>query len=293
MSLVELVQRKSRTAIVLLAAACSSGPGVETQPRPSPGPAPEAGGTPESPVSVSPGAVVYRPAAATPYAFQRRDSLTLQLPGGATQVQEYRRIAYLAIGVRGAAPPYEVTIQLDSLRQQGGSVPPDSLFRAEGTRWTAALSSSGQLTDLRADRSSTIGDQVGATLHALFPALPLAGLEQGSVWTDTTQRSLKADAFDAVERAVTRYRATAADGRAITIESSTTFERTGKGGQAEQPMEMTAGGGRRGVYRFGRSGAVLTAEGTDSAEITISVPAVGQTVPVSQRATWRIESLAK
>ncbi|HVL19138.1 MAG TPA: hypothetical protein VM387_14130, partial [Gemmatimonadales bacterium] len=162
-----------------------------------------------------------------------------------------------------------------------------------GTRWTAALSSSGQLTDLRADRSSTIGDQVGATLHSLFPALPLAGLEQGSVWTDTTQRSLKADAFDAVERAVTRYRATAADGRAITIESSTTFERTGKGGQAEQPMEMTAGGGRRGVYRFGRSGAVLTAEGTDSAEITISVPAVGQTVPVSQRATWRIESLAK
>jgi hypothetical protein len=294
MPVVELVRRVPRTAILLLAVACSSGPGVETRPRPAEGgPAPSDGGTADSPVAVAPGAIVYRPAPATTFALQRRDSLTLQLPGGASQVQEFRRTAYLGITVRGAAPPYDVAIQLDSLRQEGGSVPPDSLYRAEGTRWSAALSPNGELSDLRADRSSTVGDQVGATLHILFPSLPLAGLEQGSAWTDTTQRSLKADAFDAVERAVTDYRATAADGRTITIESSTRFERTGKGGQAAQPMEMTAGGARRGVYRFGRVGGVVTAEGTDSAEITISVPAVGQTVPVSQRATWRIESLGK
>jgi hypothetical protein len=289
----ELTRRIPRTVILLIVAACSTGPGVETRPRPSEGPAPAEGEAAEPAVPVSPGAVVYRPAPSTTYALQRRDSLTLQLPGGATQVQEFRRTAYLGITVRGSAAPYEVAIQLDSLRQQGGSVPPDSLYRAEGTHWTAALSPNGALTDLQADRSSTIGDQVGATLHVLFPALPLAGLEQGSAWTDTTERSLKADAFDAIERAVTSYRATAADGRAITIESSTTFERTGKGGQAAQPMEMTAGGARRGVYRFGRGGGVLTAQGADSAEITISVPAVGQTVPVSQRATWSIENLGK
>ena len=73
-------------------------------------------------------------------------------------------------------------------------------------------------------------------------------------------------------------------------ESRTTFERTGTGGQATQPMEMAAGGTRRGVYQFARGGSVLTAEGADSAEITISIPAVGQTVPVSQRSTWRIAS---
>lgn len=290
-----LVQRVPRVTILLILAACSSsGPAVETQPRPAPaGTPPSAGGTPESPTPPAPGAVVYRPASPTSFAFARRDSLTLQLPGGATQVQEFRRTAYLGITVRGAAPPYEVAIHLDSLRQEGGSVPPDSLFRAEGTRWTGALSATGEMTDLRADRSSTIGDQVGATLPVLFPALPVGGLEPGSAWTDTTRRSLKADAFDATETAVTNYRASAADGRAITIESRTTFERTGTGGQAAQPMEMTAGGSRRGVYRFGRSGGVLTAEGADSAEIKITIPAVGQTVPVSQRATWTIESLGK
>lgn len=291
-----LAKLAPRVALLLLLAACSSsggGPPVETRPRPAPGPVPGETGTTESAPPVTPGAVVYRPTPTTTFAFQRRDSLTLQLPGGATQVQEFSRTAYLGIAVRGAAPPYEVTIQLDSLRQQGGMVPPDSLYRAEGTRWTGALSANGELTDLRADRTSTIGDQVGATLHVLFPALPLAGLEQGSAWTDTTQRSVKADAFDATETAVTTYQATAADGRAITIESRTTFERTGTGGQAAQPMEMTAGGARRGVYRFGRSGGVLGAEGADSAEITISVPAVGQTVPVSQRATWKIEALGR
>jgi hypothetical protein len=294
MSLAELVRRAGRVAIPLLVAACSSTAGVETSPRPADrGPGPDAGTPAESGTPAAAGALLYRPGPTTTFAFQRRDSLTLQLPGGATQVQEFRRTAYLGVTVRGAAPPYEVAIQLDSLRQQGGSVPPDSLYRAEGTHWAGALSASGELTDLRADRASTVGDQIGATLHLMFPALPLSGLEQGSQWIDTTRRALKADAFDATETAVTSYRATGADGRAITIESKTTFERTGTGGAAAQPMEMTAGGARRGLYRFGRSGGVLTAEGSDSAEITISVPAVGQTVPVSQRATWSIESLGK
>ena len=293
MPLAEQTRRGVRALILLIAAACSSGPGVETRPRPAEGGAPPAPpGGPEPMAPVSPGAVVYRPASSS-FAFERRDSLTLQLPGGATQVQQFRRTAYLGIAVRGAAPPYEVSILLDSLRQEGGVSAPDSLIHAEGTRWVASLSPNGQLTDLRADRATMIGDQVGATLPVLFPALPLSGLEQGSAWTDTTERALKADAFDATERAVTAYRATTADSRAITIESRTTFERTGKGGQAAQPMEMTAGGARRGVYRFGRSGGVMTAEGADSAEITISVPAVGQTVPVSQRTTWRIESLRR
>ena len=290
MALARHTRRTACTLSLSILAACSGGPGVETSPRPSGGgtPPPEPAG--DAPVPVASGAVVYRPVSTT-LAFTRRDSLTLQLPGGASQVQEFRRTAFLGVNVRGAAAPYEVNIRLDSLRQEGGLVPPDSLFRAEGTRWTGSLSASGQLTDLQADRASQIGDQVGATLPVLFPALPLSGLEQGSTWTDTTDRKLKADAFDATERAITSYQATAADARAITIESRTTFERKGTGGQAAQPMEMTAGGSRHGVYRFGKSGTVITGEGADSAEITISVPAVGQTVPVSQRATWRIENL--
>ncbi len=65
------------------------------------------------------------------------------------------------------------------------------------------------------------------------------------------------------------------------------FQRTGTGGQATQPMEMASSGARRAVYRFSRDGGILGAEGADSAEMTITVPAVGQSVPVHQRASWK------
>ena len=189
-------------------------------------------------------------------------------------------------------PPYEVAIQLDSLRQQGGSVPPDSLYRAEGTRWTGALGADGELTDLRPDRSSTIGDQVGATLPVLFPAFPLAGLEQGSAWTDTTRRSLKADAFDATERGgdeLPRHgcrRPRDHDREQHDVRA----DRQGRpGGTADGDDRRRRSAGSLSVRA--ERGSAHGAEGADSAEIMISVPAVGQTVPVSQRATWRVERI--
>jgi hypothetical protein len=246
------------------------------------------------PAPTAPGsAVSYRPTQGTSYAYERRDSLALQLPGGATQVQQFNRTAYLTISLAPEGTAYRATIRLDSLRQEaGGALPADSLLRAEGTRWTGTVSAEGKLSDLRPDRSSGAGDQIGGSLPALFPVLPPGGAREGLAWSDTAQRTLKADAFDATERAATDYRAVKTDGRALVIESRTNFQRSGKGSQPTDPMEMASQGARRGTYHFG-DGGVLSAEGADSAEMTITVPAVGQTVPVSQRATWRINAVGK
>ncbi|HET7599059.1 MAG TPA: hypothetical protein VFK09_02140, partial [Gemmatimonadales bacterium] len=226
------------------------------------------------------------------YAYERRDSIAMQLPGGASQAQEASRTAYLTFAIAPEGGSYRTTIRLDSLRQGGGNpLAEDSLRAAEGTRWTAVLSPEGRLTSLTADRASGVGDQIGAALPNLFPVLPAGGVQEGASWTDTTQRAVKADAFDATERATTSYQATGRDGRAVVIQSRTTFQRTGNGGQGSQPMEMTSRGARQATYRFG-DGLVLSAQGADSAEMTITVPALGQTVPVSQRATWRLSALA-
>ncbi|HEU5169772.1 MAG TPA: hypothetical protein VFU46_04500, partial [Gemmatimonadales bacterium] len=164
----------ARRALVsaFVAAACSSAPEVETAPRPAPQPAQDGGGAPAAVPSGRGAGVLYRPAPLSPYLLQRRDSLTLQLPGGASQAQQFTRTAFLGVTVQGREPPYEVAIKLDSVRQEGGLVPPDSLHRAEGTHWVGSLSANGKLGDLRADRLSTVGDQIGATLPTLFPALP-------------------------------------------------------------------------------------------------------------------------
>ena len=72
---------------------------------------------------------------------------------------------------------------------------------------------------------------------------------------------------------------------------SGTYQRTGKGTQYDQQLEMTASGTRAAVHYLNPDGTLASAHGTDSGDMTITVPAVGQTVPVKQAGTFTITSL--
>ncbi len=258
-------------------------------------PSPEPG-TP-TPGVATPGGVIYSPLRNAAYSLERHDSLTLQLPGGASQLQLIDRTAYLRVSLVPDTAGYQATIVLDSLQASAGGVPavPDSLTPARGTRWTATLTPSGKLSSLTADRSSTLGDQVGSNLRSLFPALPQGGVRVGMEWTDSTEVPIRADAFDATERALTNYRSLESDDpkikKAIKLESNGSFERTGKGTQFDQQLEMTATGRRSAVHYLSQDGALISARGGDAGDMTITVPAVGQTVPVKQAGTYVITSL--
>jgi hypothetical protein len=284
------LRRHLYCAAVLVAAACSQASTPAEQPRPKPPPRPSGGPSraPTADPTHSAAPLRYRPSAAERYSLQRQDSLALELPGGATQVQQSSRTAYLTLTIGEGPGAYHATIRLDSLRQDvGGTMAADSVLRAEGTSWTASLTPEGRLGTLQADRTSGVGDQVEASLLPLFPVLPASGLDTATQWSDTTDRAFKADAFDVREHAVTSYTLEKREGPVYTISAATVFQRTGTGGQATQPMEMTSSGARHAVYRFSRDGGVLAGEGADSAEMTISIPAVGQSVPVHQRASWK------
>ena len=282
------------TAIVV--AGCSSataGPGQPGTPTPDPGdptedvPPPPGGGA---------AAVVYRPVQDAAYTLTRHDSLQIQLPGGANQLQLIDRTAYLRLTIAPDTGGYRATIVLDSLQAAVGGVPVvlDSIIPAQGTRWTARLTPAGELGALKADRTSTLGDQIGSNLRGLFPSLPPSGVRAGMAWTDTTEVPIRADAFDAVERSLTRYQAESSDesqaGRALKLESQGTYRRTGQGTQYDQKLEMTASGSRSAVHYLSLDGALVSARGSDSGDMTITVPAVGQTVPVKQAGTYTITS---
>ena len=55
---------------------------------------------------------------------------------------------------------------------------------------------------------------------------------------------------------------------------------------------MTASGTRSGIHRISEGGVLVSAQGTDTGEMTISVPAVGQTVPVTRSSTYAVSSLS-
>jgi hypothetical protein len=230
------------------------------------------------------------------YTLERHDSLSLQLPGGANQQQLIDRTAYVNLTLVPDTGGYQVTIVLDSLQASAGGAPAvlDSLIPAWGTRWTGTLTANGKLSALRADRSTTWGDQVGTSLRSLFPTLPPGGVRTGMEWADTSNVPIRADAFDAAERAITSYRAVESDDqrakKAIKLESSGSYQRTGKGTQFDQQLEMSGTGRRTGFHYLSQEGILLSARGNDAGDMTITVPAVGQTVPVKQTGSYTITS---
>lgn len=283
----------------MLLAGCG---GATTSSAPTPAPAPAPGGA-DAPAPTTPGrgpAVTYRPVKATAYRLERHDSLSLQYPGGATQDQVRDRIAFLRVTVGDAAgqAPYPVTIVLDSLQalENGQPVSPDSLDAARGTRWTGALSSAAGLSALTPDRTGTLPDELTGRLRLLFPALPAGGVREGMEWTDTTEYRLTADAFPGNERTAITYRASAGEApgmrKGITLESSGSYDRTGTRLQADQELQMAATGTRRGSHHLGLDGTLVSAQGTEAGDMTITIPSVGQTVPVKQSGSYSVTSSA-
>jgi hypothetical protein len=281
-------------ACALAVAGCgatASTTGGPESPTPQPGPV-----SPGAPTAVA-GGVTYLPVRDASYALERHDSLSIQLPGGATQQQLIDRTAYLHVALAPDTAGYAVTVVLDSVQSVVGGVPaaPDSVLPAWGTRWSASLTPDGKLSALRADRSSTVGDQVGSTLRTLFPGLPGGGVRAGMEWTDTTEVPLRADAFDATEKSLTSYRAFESDDsrakKALKLESAGSYQRRGKGTQYDQQLEMTASGNRTAVHYLNPDGTLASARGSDSGDLTITIPAVGQTVPVKQAGTFTIRAL--
>jgi len=278
----------------LLLAACASGTtATPDTPAPEPGSAP----TTAPPPSAGHGpAITYGALRAGGFRLERHDSLTFEFEGGATQQQARDRVAFLRVSLVPAPVPgeYRVTVVLDSIQavENGTPVAPDSLLAIRGTEYTATLAPGTGLSPFKASRASTLGDEVQGRLPLLFPTLPVGGVREGMAWTDTTRYEVVADAFPGTEEAVVTYQAGTAESgsQAIALQSSGTYTRAGTRMQADQEMKMTASGNRKGVHRIGLDGILIGAEGSDAGEMTISVPAVGHTVPVKQSGTYTITS---
>jgi hypothetical protein len=281
----------------VLAAGCG---GATAGSAPTPAPAPKPGEA-EAPAPTTPGrgpAVTYKAVRNAAYRLERHDSLSLQYPGGATQEQVRDRIAFLHVSLTESPTPgaYQVAIVLDSLQalESGQPASPDSLAAARGTRWTATLTASGGLSALTPDRMGTLPDELTGRLRLLFPALPAGGVREGMEWTDTTEYRLTADAFPGNERAVTTYRAAASDApgmrKGITLQSDGSYDRTGTRNQGDQELQMQATGKRQGAHVLGLDGVLISARGNESGDMTITVPSLGQTVPVKQTGSYAITS---
>ncbi|HET7602675.1 MAG TPA: hypothetical protein VFK36_06620 [Gemmatimonadales bacterium] len=281
-------------AAVLAVSACTgstTGGASPGAPVPAPGAEAPAPGAPSKPTGK---AIALKPPAYTQYRLERSDTLELQLPDSSTQTQSYRWSAWINSHASAETDGYHLVLTLDSLEVAVSGVPllQPALDSARGTRWTAHLSSDGKISSVETDRQSSVARQFQAMLRYLYPPVPGGELRSGTTWTDSATVATRAQNFDVQETGRTDYIASGpsvhGDETVLVIGGNGTFTRTGTGSQYDQPMQYQAAGQRHVTFYLATEGAPAGAEGRESSQVTVTVPAVGQSLSADQRATFRI-----
>ena len=284
------MKRFALAAAGFLVAGCSH-PAPQNGPAPHPVPKPSVDPGPyrtDQPVEVR-----HHPPPTARYTLYRRDSVAVQMPTGEAQVQTLGRTIYLTFIATPTGNDYQITFTADSIRLDQDAVFPQAMIdSAVGTQWTGRLDASGRLGELESSKPSLVGEQLRSHIRALFPSLPAAGATEGQSWTDSTTSTVKATTFDATEEAISLYRATGHEEvgghPALRIEATRASKLSGGGNQFGQTLSLTGSGTTALVYDLGLNGVLLAVSGTEISELTITVEAVGQTVPAHQEARFTL-----
>jgi hypothetical protein len=209
----------------------------------------------------------------------------MEMPDGSFQRTVTVKMAFLSLTLRPRGRDFSAEIALDSLALDR----PNALLQplvdsARGTHWQGLLRRTGRLDSLTASKPSVFGEQVRAMLQRLLPVVPDSGAGPGDRWqeSDTMPYQIMAG-FEATEERVAEFRAGKWEDeggrRVLVIQSSMTYSVTGSGSGFGQEIRFEGSGVALGTHHIAPSGILIHAQVTDSVKMTLTVPAVGQSVP--------------
>src|SRR6266576_2186032 len=211
-----------------------------------------------------------------------------QLQPGQTQVIERGTRLFLTATIVGPADSsgYRLTFTVDSIALDSGTtLPPNiDLTAARGLVYDGRLSSAGvaRITLLSDSTRSAAFVQLLGLLRTFYPRLPREGLVPGAEWTDTTAADDRA-VIDVTRRSVNRSRvATWEDHggiRALRLDVTASYTLSGKGTQANQPVEVSGAGIETTRHFVAADGRYLGAEDTDSSTLSVTFPYQSVTIP--------------
>ncbi|HKV74163.1 MAG TPA: hypothetical protein VJN95_06570 [Gemmatimonadales bacterium] len=236
--------------------------------------------------------VKLQPEAVAHYALSRVDSLTVTM-SGSDQGQVLDRILYLTVTTEPSTTGRQVTILVDSQQvREAGLVSPIVLDSLRGMRWTGMIGADGRVGRFTASRPTLIGAGLDGQFRLLFPALPKGGIGAGASWTDSTSDTVQVSAFGGHDTARLDYKAGEGE-RAIGEPVLPVSLRrlsliTGSTMQSGQVITIAGNDSTEIRYRISTSGRLISAEGSSNSALTITIPAVGQTLPASKRAFFSL-----
>jgi hypothetical protein len=294
------VRRRVLLALVM-ALACRPTPPSTPAPVADPAPAPGApGDTIPAPVPPpSDGRVRFGPSALR-YVVHQRVQMEHDRPDlPPMTVLGWR--TYVAATVTGPADSagYPTYFTVDSIVPDSGLILPPTMdpSGARGLRFMGHLKPIGEFVAARVSDSAAaekVSALVGRFRH-FYPRIPPGGIAVGDSWTDTLTLTDSTPARVTRRTTVRHVRASGweelPEGRAIRLEITEQYETTDAGNAGGQPFDARGNGIGSAVERIGAAGRYLGSVARDSANLVISLPAQGITIPRRQITTTTVTVL--
>jgi hypothetical protein len=163
-----------------------------------------------------------------------------------------------------------------------------------GTSVTGLMSRHGkvyELTSNAADSDANAKNLVEG-MRSFLLALP-EDAAVGSSWTDTTINSISGQAGNLAMSTITTSTVvgdtTFHGHKAWRVQRSSILEIQGKQSQAGQELQVEGSGTGNGTHYLGVDGKYLGSSATQRMSMQITIPSTGQTVPVTQAVTSKVE----
>jgi hypothetical protein len=212
--------------------------------------------------------------------------------GGQQQRQELGARVFVGVIITGPADSngYPASFTVDSVLSDSGTPQPI----AETMSRVRALILAGRLAPRGDFQGSTTSDtssaqsiaQLVGNFRDFLPRIPAEGLRVGVAWTDTAALTQRGGGGAVTRRVTIRSTAPAwedhAGARSLRIESSATYSVAGSGQNGGQAFEVGGTGTTTARAFIAEDGRFLGGESQDSTSLTVSLPAQGLSIPVTQ-----------
>jgi hypothetical protein len=212
--------------------------------------------------------------------------------GGQQQLQDLGARVFIGVIITGPADAngYPATFTVDSVVSDSGTPQPiaDIMSRVHALVLAGRLAPRGDFqgsTPSDTASAQSIAQLVG-NFRDFLPRIPAEGVRMGTTWTDTMALT-QASGGGAVTRRATVHSTAAgwedhAGTRSLRIESSATYTVAGAGQNGGQSFEVGGTGTTTARAFIAEDGRFLGGESQDSTSLTVSLPAQGLAIPVTQ-----------
>jgi hypothetical protein len=176
------------------------------------------------------------------------------------------------------------------------SIPLPDVSKLVGTSVTGLMSAHGKVYEMTSNAADSDANAKSLVegMRKFLLALP-EDAAVGSSWTDTTLNSVSGEAGKLEMSTITTSKVvgdtTYQGQKAWRVQRSSILSIQGKQSQAGQEMQVEGSGSGNGTHYLGMDGRYLGSSATQRMTMRITLPATGQTVPVTQAVTSTVEMI--